>query len=327
VSALTLRLISGPAAGLAVEIDREIVLGREGADVVIADPELSRRHVALRPVGDGVEVEDLGSRNGTFVDGRRISRPERLTATARLGLGESEGSIEIAVAADPDVTARRPVADPEATVKRPAHAAGPPAPPPRTTPSEAAAGRGGPPVALVAGGLLGVVVLAVALVLLLSGDDAEKRSLDLTHTVTTLTKEDRRKSELGPGKQPITWTLVGQTTGQPFGDGNITAITSLQPPGPPPGTPKPAKPPPPGARKKGLVTVNITIRFDNGTIEATERLNNERTGGGIKVAGTGRILRGTGDYEGANGTFEVSGSRPKFRESYETVRWVGSVEY
>ncbi|MGI8631092.1 MAG: FHA domain-containing protein [Solirubrobacterales bacterium] len=61
----TLKVISGSDSGQSMEIDHEIVVGREGADLAIDDAEVSRRHAAIRPVDGGLEVEDLGSKNGT----------------------------------------------------------------------------------------------------------------------------------------------------------------------------------------------------------------------------------------------------------------------
>ena len=42
------------------------------ADIVIADPTVSGEHVELAVFGNGVQVTDLQSRNGTFVDGARV---------------------------------------------------------------------------------------------------------------------------------------------------------------------------------------------------------------------------------------------------------------
>jgi hypothetical protein len=82
-----LRMVGGPKAGTEIPIDGDVVLGREGTDVVIDDPEISRRHVTLRPRAGGVEIEDLGSRNGTFLDGRRIERPTLVRTSGRIELG------------------------------------------------------------------------------------------------------------------------------------------------------------------------------------------------------------------------------------------------
>ncbi|TMK28040.1 MAG: cupin domain-containing protein [Actinobacteria bacterium] len=66
------------------------MIGSESAHVTIPDVDLSRRHAVLRTTPRGVEVEDLGSRNGTFVDGVRISGRVRLDGPARLRMGASE---------------------------------------------------------------------------------------------------------------------------------------------------------------------------------------------------------------------------------------------
>jgi predicted component of type VI protein secretion system len=126
---------SGPRAGERIELTGELVIGREQADVTLEDEEVSRRHLAVRPHDDGVELEDLGSTNGTFVDGARLSAVVVLSETARVVLGESEIEIEVEVPepeVDPGATRlrERPVA-PDATVMRPSPVAA--APPPDAT--------------------------------------------------------------------------------------------------------------------------------------------------------------------------------------------------
>ena len=91
----TLKVISGPAAGESLGIDKEVVIGREGADLTITDPQISRRHTAVRPVDDGVEIEDLGSLNGTFVNGERLSKPVTLTSSGKIRVGDSDIEIEV----------------------------------------------------------------------------------------------------------------------------------------------------------------------------------------------------------------------------------------
>jgi pSer/pThr/pTyr-binding forkhead associated (FHA) protein len=86
---------SGPRAGERIELVAELVVGRENADVTVSDEEVSRRHLAVRPHEDGVELEDLGSTNGTFVDGARLSAVVVVPSSARVILGETELEIEI----------------------------------------------------------------------------------------------------------------------------------------------------------------------------------------------------------------------------------------
>jgi pSer/pThr/pTyr-binding forkhead associated (FHA) protein len=95
----SLLITSGPMEGRRVDVEGELVIGREQADLELDDTECSRRHVAVRLVGDAVEVEDLGSRNGTRVDGVRISGPTRVKDGAVLVVGTTTITVEAPVAA------------------------------------------------------------------------------------------------------------------------------------------------------------------------------------------------------------------------------------
>ena len=134
----TLRVTSGPASGQSIEVDREIVVGRDGADLTIDDQEMSRRHVAVRPVEQGVEIEDLGSTNGTLVNGRRISGVELIASSGTLRVGTSEIQVELSLAlARPDVTKARdiPVAEPPQTTRARAAVPSPDVTAPRRIPT------------------------------------------------------------------------------------------------------------------------------------------------------------------------------------------------
>jgi two-component system response regulator AtoC len=90
----------------------ELVLGRgDQVDIDVHDDSVSRRHARLR-IGDPLHIEDLGSRNGTFVHGRRLAAGE--AATVPLGsvveLGSTffvvyRGSLADGLAANPPSTA------------------------------------------------------------------------------------------------------------------------------------------------------------------------------------------------------------------------------
>jgi pSer/pThr/pTyr-binding forkhead associated (FHA) protein len=82
-----LRVVSGPAAGQTVDIEEEVVIGREDTDLAIDDVELSRRHAVVRRHANRLQVEDLGSTNGTFVDGNRIAEPTLLGGGAEIKIG------------------------------------------------------------------------------------------------------------------------------------------------------------------------------------------------------------------------------------------------
>jgi pSer/pThr/pTyr-binding forkhead associated (FHA) protein len=60
-------------------LGRRILVGRApSADVRIDDPRVSRLHARIEMRDDGVYVEDLGSRNGTYVDGERVTSSRQL---------------------------------------------------------------------------------------------------------------------------------------------------------------------------------------------------------------------------------------------------------
>ncbi len=71
-----------------LRVGSSIMIGRgSDADVRIDDADVSRSHVRLTVREDGVFVEDLGSRNGVFVDEERIAAltPLRVGQTLRIG--------------------------------------------------------------------------------------------------------------------------------------------------------------------------------------------------------------------------------------------------
>lgn len=89
----------GPLTGRRVEVDAELVIGREDAGLTIEDEEISRRHAVVRPGAGGIEIEDLGSTNGTYVNGERISGATRLAGGDTVKLGKSVLQVEAARAA------------------------------------------------------------------------------------------------------------------------------------------------------------------------------------------------------------------------------------
>jgi len=82
-------VVVGVGGTLAHRIVHPVVVGRDPpCDVVLLDPAVSRRHLQITSRASALEVVDLSSRNGTFVDGRRISSA-RVSAGSVIRVGSS----------------------------------------------------------------------------------------------------------------------------------------------------------------------------------------------------------------------------------------------
>ena len=88
-------LTSGPLVGRRYEIDRELVIGARDATLTIDDEQASPQHAALRIVGGELQLMDLGSSSGTWVDGERIEAPVVLEDGATLRIGTTTFIVEI----------------------------------------------------------------------------------------------------------------------------------------------------------------------------------------------------------------------------------------
>lgn len=95
-SVLVLR--TGPQAGERIEVARTITIGRdESADVAIRDALISRRHVSVAPAADNsVVVTDVGSSNGTIVNGSLISGPTMVGDGDVITIGATEIVVQLA---------------------------------------------------------------------------------------------------------------------------------------------------------------------------------------------------------------------------------------
>ena len=86
-----LEIVEGPEAGRRIPLSGPLEVGRDpmiGAPL-LQDELVSARHVRVTPLDDGARVEDLGSRNGTFVDGDQIFSPAFLAPESQLLVGVS----------------------------------------------------------------------------------------------------------------------------------------------------------------------------------------------------------------------------------------------
>jgi hypothetical protein len=116
----TLTVRRGPGLGSSFTINApEITIGRhEQCDFQVNDTWVSRRHARITWGGAGYLIEDLGTVNGTFVNGERISRPRALKSGDVLQLG-SEVELDFQVQAlappiqMPAIPAAAPPPEPE----------------------------------------------------------------------------------------------------------------------------------------------------------------------------------------------------------------------
>ena len=71
---------TGPLNGQRWTLEKDLVVGRDATcDIVISDRQVSRFHARFARSGDGVTLEDLGSKNGTFCNGVRLEEPALLS--------------------------------------------------------------------------------------------------------------------------------------------------------------------------------------------------------------------------------------------------------
>ena len=98
---------TGPNPGKVYALEKpDLTVGRDiGNDIVINDAEVSRKHARLFIQGDQYILEDLGSTNGTFVNGARIASPHVLVSGENIQMGENVIVVYEAPVVDPNATA------------------------------------------------------------------------------------------------------------------------------------------------------------------------------------------------------------------------------
>jgi len=279
----TLTVITGPAAGKSLPIgDDAIVIGREDADLTIPDPQLSRRHAAVSASGAGVVVQDLGSANGVFVNGRRISEPTRLDAGATVRLGTSE--IEI----DP----------------RPENASGAPggggatAVPMAEPPGSRGRRARWRLPALVLAALVLAAAAAIAIALLTGSNGTEKRTL--TARLTAL-----------PLAEPTSAQASGILVGEPLGRVEVIFQRLLE------GTPEPGGNPVPllgtmiVLSSSGSLSLNLRgtlfVNENGGEVVRAEGSASNGTGDYEGVTGSFKLTGGRADPSSLYGRFRLDG--------------------
>ncbi len=84
-------IAAGPGRGQTFDLHGEVRLGRSRSNaIVLSDGKVSRNHARLDPVRDTYILTDLGSANGTLVNGVRITQPVRLRDGDLINVGDTQ---------------------------------------------------------------------------------------------------------------------------------------------------------------------------------------------------------------------------------------------
>jgi len=88
---------TGPLKGQRFTVtETGLVVGRDSVcDVIIPDTGVSRQHARVRLHNSAVWVQDEGSRNGVFVNGKRVVRHRQFSPGAEMSIGEHSFTIEM----------------------------------------------------------------------------------------------------------------------------------------------------------------------------------------------------------------------------------------
>jgi hypothetical protein len=81
----------GHQPGTSFDVGNGATLGRsDGADINVNDPFASSAHARIFERGDYMYLEDMGSTNGTFLNGRQVRTAERLKVADKIRIGDTE---------------------------------------------------------------------------------------------------------------------------------------------------------------------------------------------------------------------------------------------
>ncbi len=192
-----LTIQSGPDSGKRMQASgKRFTIGREATcDLVIDDAKVSRIHASIEVKDDGTAVlTDLGSANGTLVDGKRLAARDSITLRGgeRVKVGDTElrtegpGSAEGAAGGGAAGTVVVP------SVRPPASPASPPSPPPAASygSSGAGGGRARGRAGIIAAVLVGAAIIVVIVLFatgVFSGGDDELSQTEVIEQVTPST--------------------------------------------------------------------------------------------------------------------------------------------
>jgi hypothetical protein len=136
----------GPQPGQTFMLDQDLIsLGRDpGSDIVISDPQISRKHARIRRQAGLLVIEDVGSTNGTFVNGVRLIDPHTLVNGDVINLGDA---VTLTYHGQDIAVTERTAEQPAVSPAPPSHAPPPPSPPPAQAAAPPPAYAAAPPSA------------------------------------------------------------------------------------------------------------------------------------------------------------------------------------
>ncbi|HEX3803832.1 MAG TPA: FHA domain-containing protein [Solirubrobacteraceae bacterium] len=82
----------GHESGVAYDLAEPVTLGRGEVEIKLGDPFASSRHAKITRQGRTLVIEDLGSTNGTYLNGEPLNGPQPLHDGDRIQIGDSEFS-------------------------------------------------------------------------------------------------------------------------------------------------------------------------------------------------------------------------------------------
>jgi len=146
---------SGSTPGKTFELTgKDLTIGRDPAnDITISDPEVSRKHARLSAQAGDYVLEDLGSTNGTFVNGQRLMGPHILQPGELILFADNASMVyeeiridqDATIISDPSVTAVPPIEEGEPVLAIPQEA---PPPEPQVSPPPPVYSEQAPPAPL-----------------------------------------------------------------------------------------------------------------------------------------------------------------------------------